>query len=243
MELEYFIAPDADWQALHGRWVETRLRWYQALGMREELLGTEMHSKEKLAHYSCACTDIIFRYPFGPQELEGIAARGSFDLTCHQNHSGKSLEYFEEEGRRRYLPHVIEPSVGVDRAFLAFLCSAYAEDEMDGEKRTVLRLHPHLAPVKVAVLPLLKNRPELVTAAREIFQKLQRRWNVAWDASGAIGRRYRRMDEIGTPFAVTVDFESLKNGTVTLRSRDTGEQTRLSVDELTVELHRQIDPA
>jgi glycyl-tRNA synthetase len=243
MELEYFIEPDADWQTLHGQWVETRLRWYRSLGLREELLGTDVHPKEKLAHYSRACTDITFRYPFGEHELEGIAARGNFDLSCHQEHSGKSLEYFEEESRRRYLPHVIEPSVGVDRAFLAFLCSAYDEDEMDGEKRTILRLHPHLAPIKLSVLPLLKNRPELVTAAREIFQKLQRRWNVAWDASGAIGRRYRRMDEIGTPFAVTVDFESLENGTVTLRFRDTGEQARLSAEELTAELQHQLDPA
>ncbi|MDR2663945.1 MAG: glycine--tRNA ligase [Puniceicoccales bacterium] len=243
MELEYFIEPDADWQTIHGQWVRERLRWYRSLGMREELLGMDVHPKEKLAHYSRACTDITFRYPFGTQELEGIAARGNYDLTCHQNCSGKPLDYFDEDSRQRYLPHVIEPSVGVDRAFLAFLCSAYAEDEMDGEKRTVLRLHPLLAPVKVAVFPLLKNRPEMVALSRKIFQNLQRRWNVSWDASGAIGRRYRRVDEIGTPFAVTVDFESLENGTVTLRFRDSGEQERLPAEELVNALQRKMDLA
>jgi glycyl-tRNA synthetase len=232
MELEYFIAPEADWKKFHGEWVENRLRWYRSIGIREELLGQDVHPKEKLAHYALACTDITFCYPFGVQELEGIAARGNFDLSRHQTAHGKGLEYFDEENRCRYLPHVIEPSAGVDRIFLAVLCSAYDEDEMDGERRVVLRLHPRVAPIKVAVFPLLKNKPELVELSREIFQALRCHWNVAWDAVGAIGRRYRRMDEVGTPFAITVDFESLENRTVTLRERDTGQQTRIAIDDL-----------
>jgi glycyl-tRNA synthetase len=232
MELEYFINPDADWESLHRKWVDERLRWHQSIGIRPELLSLQVHAKEKLAHYSKACTDITFRYPFGQQEIEGIAARGNFDLTRHQEASGKSLEYFDEETRQKYIPHVIEPSVGVDRVLLAVLCSAYDQDEISGEERTVLRLHPCLAPVKAAVLPLVKNKPELVHMAQDIRKKLTRHWNVSYDATGAIGRRYRRMDEIGTPFAITVDFESLENGTVTLRERDSTEQQRMDVEEI-----------
>ncbi|MDR2677624.1 MAG: glycine--tRNA ligase [Puniceicoccales bacterium] len=232
MELEYFIGPDADWESLHRQWVEERLQWHRAIGIRPEFLGLQVHAKEKLAHYSKACTDITFRYPFGAQELEGIAARGNFDLTRHQEASGKSMEYFDEETRQKYVPHVIEPSVGVDRVFLAILCSAYERDEVDGEERVVLRLHPRMAPVKVAVFPLVKNKPEIVYMAQDIRRQLMRHWNVAYDASGAIGRRYRRMDEIGTPFAVTVDFESLENGTVTLRERDSTQQRRMDIKEV-----------
>jgi glycyl-tRNA synthetase len=232
MELEYFIGPDADWESLHRQWVEERLNWHRSIGIRPELLDLQVHGKEKLAHYSKACTDITFRYPFGAQELEGIAARGNFDLTRHQGASGKSMEYFDEETRQKYIPHVIEPSVGVDRIFLAILCSAYDRDEIDGEERTVLRLHPRMAPVKAAIFPLVKNKPEVVHMARDIHRQLMRHWNVAYDASGAIGRRYRRMDEIGTPFAITVDFESLENGTVTLRERDSTQQRRMDVGEV-----------
>jgi glycyl-tRNA synthetase len=232
MELEYFIAPDADWRRIHGEWVRTRFDWHRSIGIREELLGLDVHPPEKLAHYARACTDITFRYPFGVQELEGIAARGDFDLARHRESSGKNLDYFDEEAKCHYLPHVIEPSVGVDRTFLAVLCSAYDEDEIGGERRTVLRLHPRLAPIKAGVFPLLKNRPELVELSREIFRELQGHWNVAWDGAGAIGRRYRRMDEVGTPFGITVDFESLENRTVTLRGRDTAEQTRVAIGDL-----------
>jgi glycyl-tRNA synthetase len=239
MELEYFIAPDADWQAIHGRWIRDRLDWYASIGISGDLLGRDVHAKEKLAHYALACTDITFRYPFGVQEIEGIAVRGNFDLTQHQKHSGKSLEYFD--GERHYVPCVVEPSAGVDRIFLALLCAAYDEDEMDGEMRTVLRLHPRLAPIKTAVLPLVKNRPELVVLAEKIAQKLRRHWNIAFDSSGAIGRRYRRMDEVGTPFAVTVDFQSLDDGTVTLRERDSAKQLRIAAEDLVPCLRERID--
>jgi glycyl-tRNA synthetase len=232
MELEYFISPDDDWQAIHSQWVNERLQWHKNLGIRPELLAVTVHSKENLAHYSLACSDITFRYPFGEQELEGIAARGNFDLTQHQNGSGKNLEYFDEVSHRKYIPHVIEPSVGVDRAFLAVLCSAYEEDEIDGEKRMVLQLRPRIAPVKAAVLPLVKNKPEIVNLSQDIYRQLQRHWNVIYDASGAIGRRYRRMDEIGTPFAVTVDFESLSDGMVTVRERSSTKQCRIAKEEL-----------
>ena len=174
------------------------------IGLKKELLGKDVHKTEKLSHYSRATTDITFKFPFGEQELQGIAARGNFDLTQHQQSSGKSLEYFDEDRKQRYLPHVIEPSIGVDRLLLAIICSAYCED-VEGEKRTVLKFHPRMAPVKAAIFPLVKNKPEIVEKARELFTKLQRRWNVFWDTSGAIGRRYRRMDEIGTPFCITVD--------------------------------------
>ncbi|MDR3316823.1 MAG: glycine--tRNA ligase [Puniceicoccales bacterium] len=232
MEMEYFIAPDADWRRIHGEWTELRLNWYRSIGIRGELLGVDVHSMEKLAHYSRACTDITFRYPFGAQEIEGIAARGDFDLSRHRECGGKNLEYFDEETRSHYLPHVIEPSAGVDRVFLAILCSAYDEDEIGGERRIVLRLCPRLAPIKVAVFPLLKNKADLVDLSRIIFLRLRHHWNVDWDAAGAIGRRYRRMDEIGTPYAVTVDFESLENGTVTVRERDSASQIRISQEEL-----------
>ena len=155
--------------------------------------------QHKLAHYAKACTDITFKFPFREHELEGIAARGNFDLTQHQEHSGKNLEYFDEERKEKYLPHVIEPSLGVDRTFLAVLCSAYSIDEVEGEKRTVLRFHPRVAPIKVGIFPLVKNKPALVERAREIYKRMQKRWNVIYDQAGAIGRRYRRIDEAGVP--------------------------------------------
>jgi glycyl-tRNA synthetase len=240
MELEYFISPEADWKTIHGEWVRRRLGWYRSIGIGEEWLGLEVHPENKLAHYARACTDIVFRYPFGMQEIEGIAARGDFDLARHQNASGKSLEYFDEDRQCHCLPHVIEPSAGVDRIFLALLCAAYAEDEVGGERRTVLRLHPRIAPLKVGIFPLVKNRPELVARAEAIADSLRGHWNVSLDCVGAIGRRYRRMDEVGTPYAVTVDFQTMEDGTVTLRERDTTEQTRVQVDELIPLLRERI---
>lgn len=242
MEMEFFIDDsDESWQEWHKYWINTRYEWHKSIGIREEMLGFDVHPKEKLAHYSRACTDITFHYPFGVQELEGIAARGCFDLTQHQNASGKTLEYFDEESKRKYLPHVIEPAVGVDRTVLAVICSAYDQDEIDGETRTVLRFSPKVAPIKAAVLPLLKNRPELVELAEKLYRKLQRRWNVFYDLTGAIGRRYRRMDEIGTPYCITVDFDSLENGTFTLRDRDTTEQKRMTEAEILQFLDEQIN--
>jgi glycyl-tRNA synthetase len=233
MELEFFIDDAEDsWQRWHDYWVEERLRWYGSIGIGKNLLGLDVHPREKLAHYALACTDITFGYPFGTQELEGIAARGNFDLTQHQKFSGHSMEYFDDATKRRYVPRVIEPAAGVDRVLLAVLCAAYHEEEVDGDLRTVLKISPRLAPIKVAVLPLVKNRPEIVAAAREIYDALRCSHNVYYDASGAIGRRYRRMDEVGTPYCVTVDFETVENGTFTVRDRDSMAQERISMDEL-----------
>ncbi len=232
MEIEYFIAPDADWQKCHRGWIDDALTWLDSVGVPRAMLSEYAHPKEKLSHYSKGTVDIMFKFPFGVQELWGFAARGDFDLTQHQKFSGKSMEYFDEAAKQRYVPHVVEPSVGVDRIFLAALCAAYAEDEAPDdkgklEKRTVLRLSPRLAPVKVAVLPLVKNKPELVAVTEQLYAKLKRRYVVFYDQSGAIGRRYRRQDEIGTPWCVTVDFDTLANGTFTLRERDSMKQERI----------------
>jgi len=233
MEIEYFFANEKDeWKAFLEEWVKIRWDWMLSIGIREELMGREHHPKEKLAHYARACVDITFKFPFGEQELEGIAARGNYDLEQHQKGSGKPLEYFDEASKKKFLPHVIEPSLGVDRLFLALMCSAYDEDEVDGEKRAVLKFHPRVAPVKAAVFPLVKNKPELVEKARKLYEQLRRRWNIMWDVSGAIGRRYRRMDEIGTPYCITVDFDSLEDDTVTLRDRNTTKQERIAIDAL-----------
>jgi glycyl-tRNA synthetase len=242
MEMEYFIHPSADWQKEHRAWIDWCKNWLISIGLPVEKISEYDHPKAKLAFYSRGTTDIMFNYPFGVQELWGIAARGDYDLQQHIKFSGKMLEYFDEAGKAKVVPHVIEPAVGVDRIFLAVLCSAYYEDEVDGEKRIVLRLHPRLAPFKVGVFPLVKNKPELLARAEALHRKLKRKWNVFWDASGAIGRRYRRMDEIGTPFCVTVDFDTIeKDGTVTLRDRDTTKQVRLSEDDLIAELTRRIE--
>ncbi|KAG8462138.1 hypothetical protein KFE25_011588 [Diacronema lutheri] len=235
MELEYFIKPtdvEEEWRAQHAAWVETRLAWHIGIGIDPALLSIEQHKPDKLAHYARACSDIMFKFPFGVSELEGCAHRGGYDLTQHASASGKSAEYTDEETKAKYVPHVIEPSVGVDRCFLAVLCSAYAEDVVNGEARTLLRFHPRVAPIKVGVFPLVKNNEQIMESARELHKRLQRRHNVAFDAAGNIGRRYRRMDEAGTPFCVTVDFQTLEDGTVTLRDRDSTAQRRVSPDEL-----------
>lgn len=242
MEIEYFIPPDDDaWPKFHEEWIANCENWLLSIGIRPNLIERDVHAKEKLAHYARACTDIAFKFPFGRSELLGVAARGSFDLTAHAEGSGKKLEYVCEETKRKYVPHVIEPSIGVDRLFLALICSAYDEDTVGGEPRSVLRFKPSIAPIKCAILPLVKNKEELVAKARSIYSKLQMRYNVAWDAGGAIGRRYRRMDEAGTPFCVTVDFDTLTDNTVTVRDRDSTEQTRMTVEELYAFLSREVD--
>ncbi|HCR36859.1 MAG TPA: glycine--tRNA ligase, partial [Opitutae bacterium] len=242
MEIEYFIPPDEDlWPKYHREWIDARLNWFESIGIPRDMLIEQVHPKEDLAHYAKACTDITFKYPFGVEELEGIAARGNYDLMQHQEGSGKSMEYFDEGRGERYIPHVIEPSLGVDRTFLALICAAYAEDEIDGEKRALLRFHPRMAPIKAAVLPLVKNKPELMEIAQKLYKRLQRHWNVFFDVSGAIGRRYRRMDEIGTPYCITIDFDTLEDGTVTLRDRDTTKQERLSEEDLLAFLTQHID--
>jgi glycyl-tRNA synthetase len=245
MEIEYFIAPDADWQKCHRDWIDAAVTWLESVGVPRADLSEYAHPKEKLSHYSKGTVDLMFKFPFGVQELWGFAARGDFDLTQHQQFSGKSMEYFDEAAKRKYVPHVIEPSVGVDRIFLAALCAAYTEDEAPDEKgkmekRTVLRLSPRLAPVKVAVFPLVKNKPELVAMAEQLHARLQRKYVVFYDQSGAIGRRYRRQDEIGTPWCVTVDFDSLTNGTFTLRERDSMQQKRITEAELFALLDEQV---
>jgi glycyl-tRNA synthetase len=238
MEMEYFISEDADWATAHREWIEWCKHWLLSIGLPAALLSEYDHPKAKLAFYSKGTTDIMFQYPFGVQELWGIAARGNYDLTQHATASGKSMEYFDEASKKKFVPHVIEPAVGVDRIFLAVLCAGYAEEEIKDEKgnvekRTVLRLSPRIAPVKVAVLPLLKNKEALVGRARDLYKKLQRRYAVFYDEAGAIGRRYRRQDEIGTPWCVTIDFETIeKDGTFTLRERDSMQQRRITETEL-----------
>ncbi len=246
MEMEYFIHEDADWAKCHEEWITWCEAWLKSIGLPDSHLSRYTHPKEKLAFYSRGTVDIMFRYPFGVQELWGIAARGSYDLTQHANASGKPQEIFDEATKKKFVPHVIEPAVGVDRILLAVLCAGYAEEDVTDEKgnvekRTVLRLSPRIAPVKVAVLPLLKNKERLTARARELYKKLQRRSAVFYDEAGAIGRRYRRQDEIGTPWCVTIDFETVeKDGSFTLRERDSMAQKRIAEAELFQLLEDQV---
>jgi glycyl-tRNA synthetase len=246
MEMEYFIHEDADWAKCHREWIEWCQAWLRSIGLPASHLSEYNHPKEKLAFYSKGTTDIMFRFPFGVQELWGIAARGNYDLKQHELHSGVPQVIFDEATKRKFTPHVIEPAVGVDRLVLAVLCAGYAEEDVPDdkgnvEKRTVLRLSPRIAPVKVAVLPLLKNKPELVARAQSLYRKLQRRYAVFYDESGAIGRRYRRQDEIGTPWCVTIDFETIEqDGRFTLRERDSMQQRRIDEAELFALLDEQV---
>jgi glycyl-tRNA synthetase len=225
MEIEFFCRPEeaAEWYAY---WRKTRFQWYVDHGLRSDRLRLRDHDPDELAFYSTATADIEYEFPFGVSELEGIAHRGDYDLGQHQKFSGKDLTYFDEEKKERYLPHVIEPSAGADRATLAFLCEAYQEDEVGGETRTVLKFHPRFAPIKAAVFPLVKRdgMPEL---AEKIYRDLKKQFNVFLDEKGAIGRRYRRQDEAGTPFGITVDGQTITDGTVTFRDRDSCRQWRV----------------
>ncbi len=230
MEMEYFVPPD-EAEKWHQYWLEERMRWYTDLGIRSDHLQLREHGPEELSHYSSATSDIEYLFPMGWSELEGIANRGDFDLRQHAKFSGEKLEYFDQETGEAYVPHVIEPAAGVDRAALAFLVDAYDTEEVEGRKRTVLRMHPRMAPVKVAVLPLV-SKEGMPDRAREIFDSLRRRIPAEYDEGGSIGRRYRRQDEIGTPWGVTVDGLTLEDGTVTLRDRDSLEQERVPADEL-----------
>jgi glycyl-tRNA synthetase len=258
MELEFFIKPgtDAQW---HEYWVKERMKWYESIGLPASKLKPYVYKKEELAHYASACVDVYFDFPFGSQELEGIAARGNFDLSQHQKFSGKPMDYFDDETKEKYIPHVVEPSAGVDRVALALLCNGYFEEwaptsEAAGaapipvehgkqppqgfESRVVMRFAPRIAPIKVAVFPLLKNRPPLVEKAKEVFHLLRGQFSAFYDDGGAIGRRYRRQDEAGTPFGVTIDFDTLGEkgpqlkDTVTLRDRDTLKQERVAIKDL-----------
>lgn len=230
MEIEYFVKPDTgdEW---FEYWINERLNWYTRLGMKKENLRLHPHAKEKLAHYARCCSDIEYLFPMGWSELEGIANRGDFDLRQHAEKSGKNMDYFDEEAKESYLPHIIEPSAGVDRSFLAFLLDAYDEEPDKDAIRVVLRLHPTLAPFKVAVLPL-SRKEVLAKVTKEIYASLRCNWRVSYDDAQSIGRRYRRQDEIGTPFCVTVDFQSPEDNQVTIRERDSMEQIRVPICDL-----------
>ena len=228
MELEFFCKPGTDLEWFKY-WKDFCHNWLLELGIKDENLKLRDHDKDELCFYSKATTDFEFLFPFGWGELWGVADRTDYDLNQHMKESGKDLSYIDPVTNEKYVPYVIEPSLGADRAFLAFLCNAYDEEEIDGETRVVLHLHPALAPVKVAILPLQK---QLVEKADEIFKTLSKKYSCEFDLSGSIGKRYRRQDEIGTPFCVTVDFDSLEDNTVTVRDRDTMSQVRVRVDEL-----------
>src|ERR687890_186354 len=234
MEMEYF-APPAEAEKWHQHWMAERERWYTELGIRPDHLRVRAHGADELSHYSSATSDIEYLFPIGWSELEGIANRGDFDLTQHAKFSGEKLEYFDQQTKERYVPHVIEPAAGADRATLAFLVDSYEVEEVEGRQRPVLPLPPRLAPVKVAVLPLV-SKDGLPEKAREIFQDLRRRLPTEFDEGGSIGKRYRRQDEIGTPWGITVDHQTMDDGTVTLRDRDSLEQVRVPITELGDEL-------
>jgi glycyl-tRNA synthetase len=243
MEMEYFVPPDqsAKW---FEYWVNERYSWYRDLGIPEDRLRIRPHDPDELSHYSIGTSDIEFRYPWGWGELEGIAQRTDFDLTQHGKFSGEDLSYYDQENDERYIPYVVEPAAGADRATLAFLLAAYDEDEAptgEGkvEKRTVLRLDPRLAPINVAVLPLSKNE-RLTPLAQEVAASLRPHFFIDVDLAGAIGRRYRRQDEVGTPLCVTIDFESLDDNAVTIRERDSMSQERVPIGRLVSELHTRL---
>ncbi len=230
MELEFFVKPGSD-GGWFDYWLGERLNWYVNLGIKRENLQLRPHTEEELAHYARACSDIDYLFPMGWSELEGIANRGDFDLAQHAKYSGKNLDYFDDETKEHFLPCIIEPSAGVDRSVLAFLCDAYAEEPDKDEIRVVLHLHPTLAPIKVALLPL-SRKENLAKLAKEIHADLRQCWEAQYDDAQSIGRRYRRQDEIGTPFCVTVDFQSLEDEQVTIRERDSMKQIRIPIAEL-----------
>lgn len=237
MELEFFCKPgeDLEW---FDYWKEFCRKWILGLGIKEDNLRLRDHSEDELSHYSNATTDFEFKFPFGWGELWGIADRTDYDLTQHQNHSGKDLRYTDPTTNEKYVPYCIEPSLGVDRVLLAFLCNGFETEQIDEkDSRTVLRIHPALAPFKCAVLPLTKKLKE---KALEVYEKLAKNFMVDYDEAGSIGKRYRRQDEIGTPYCITIDFDTLEDGTVTVRDRDTMEQVRISVEELVKHINDNI---
>ena len=240
MEIEFFVKPedDAKW---YDYWVNERMSWYVNLGMSRENLRLREHEKDELAHYAKRCHDIEYKFPFGWSELEGIANRTDFDLRQHAKGSGRELAYFDEASGKNIVPFVIEPSGGVDRAVLAFLVDSYREEKVKKEKRTYLKLHKELAPIKVAVFPLLKNRPEVVEMAKKIAKDLRRGYKIVYDDTASIGRLYRRQDEIGTLYCITVDVQSLEDKKVTVRDRDTMQQDRISVDMLRKTLTERLE--
>ena len=230
MEMEFFVPPD-QWQQWYEYWRDARHQWYVDLGVQRSHLRIRPHAEDELAHYANACVDVEYEFPFGWSELEGIASRTDFDLKQHSEHSGKDLQYFDDVTKSHYHPYVFEPAAGVDRATLAFLVDSYEEQQLEKELRTVLHLHPRLAPIKVAVFPLVK-RDGMPERAHQVEADLRKHFQVFYDESGAVGRRYRRQDEVGTPFCVTIDGETAENNSVTLRDRDSMLQERVNLDAL-----------
>jgi glycyl-tRNA synthetase len=237
MEIEFFVLPGTD-EEWHQKWIDERFAWYPRYGIRKENIRLREHEKDELAHYAKRTADIEYLFPMGWSELEGVANRADFDLKQHSQYSGKALEYFDEESKQKIIPYVIEPSAGADRSTLAFLVDAYHEEEVRGEKRVVLKFHPELAPIKIAVLPLLKKNDRIVETAKKITADLRRRWYAVYDDTASIGRLYRRQDEVGTPFCVTVDVQTVgdekapADDKVTIRDRNTMEQVRVSLSTL-----------
>lgn len=230
MEMEFFVKPNPEeMQKWYEYWKETRFKWYEGLGVRKENLRLREHEKDELAHYASGCVDVEYLFPFGWSELEGIANRGDYDLSQHAQFSGKDLSYFSQETNEKFLPGVIETSAGCDRTVLTVLCDAYHEDEVEGEKRVVMKFAPHIAPIKVAVLPLSKKLSE---PAMQLEKDLRRHLMTDYDDAGSIGKRYRRQDEVGTPFCITVDFQTLEDQHVTIRHRDTLVQERVALSQV-----------
>ena len=238
MELEYFVPPAEEMKWLEY-WKEQRLEWYLALGVRREHLRLRAHDKNELAHYARGAFDVEYEFPFGWSELEGIAARGDFDLAAHQKASGRDLSYFDDIIRERYLPHVVEPSAGVDRSMLTILIDAYHEEQVRDEQRVVLKLHPSVAPVQVAILPLSRKEP-LMASAQAVEHELRPFFRTEYDDTQSIGKRYRRQDEIGTPYAVTIDFETATDQSATIRSRDEMSQVRVPLAGLKQALQERL---
>jgi glycyl-tRNA synthetase len=237
MEIEFFVMPGTD-EEWHQRWLDERFAWYPRYGIRKENLRLREHEKDELAHYAKRTADIEYLFPMGWSELEGVANRTDFDLKQHAEFSGKALDYFDEESKQKIVPYVIEPSAGADRGTLAFLVDAYREEEVKGEKRVVLNFHPELAPVKIAVLPLLKKNARIVETAHKLCAELRKRWHSVYDDTASIGRLYRRQDEVGTPFCATVDVQTVGDDNaaaddkVTIRDRDTMQQIRVALSAI-----------
>ncbi|MBX3177598.1 MAG: glycine--tRNA ligase [Candidatus Hydrogenedentes bacterium] len=238
MEIEFFCKEEEE-EIWFERWQEAIWSWYLRLGLPEDKLRWYEHPKEALAHYSKRTVDVEYEFPFGWGELQGLANRGTFDLNAHSKHSGKDLSFFDQVKNERFVPTVLEPSAGADRTTLAVLCAAYDEEEVEGETRVVMRFAPKLAPIKAAVLPLVK-KDGLAEIAQELEKKLRRKFNTYYDQAGAIGRRYRRMDEVGTPFCICVDYDTKEDNTVTIRERDSMEQVRMPMDEVSAYIEKRV---
>ena len=239
MEMQYFVAPGTqdEW---FDYWREERWKWFAQIGLPERKLSWREHQGDELAHYARAAFDIQYEFPFGPGEIEGIHNRGDYDLSQHEAFSGKQLKYFDEEQRSKFVPYVVETAIGASRTLMACLVEAYHEEEVKGETRVVMRFHPRIAPIKAAVLPLVK-RDGMPAIARQITEDLRPYMRVFYDEGGAIGRRYRRMDEVGTPFCLTIDSDTLADQTVTVRARDTMAQERVPIAELRAHLESGMD--